>query len=254
MLRDETQEAATPISEQAVRFLGFAFLFVLFTGIYETLRWLAGPNSGRIPLVHARDIISLERGMGLFIEPTLQHWIDGRPIIEKLTVWAYKYEHLAGSILFLVWLFFMRPKLFPFVWRWFWLSHVFALFGFFFYPLTPPRLVPELGLSDPTAADLANTPGWAAFEHIRNEYAAMPSLHCGYPLLFATVIWFSFPGSRLRWLAWLWPATMIFVVQATANHYWLDAVGGAFVVGLAALVVTKVFPSMPRPWSRNAAG
>ncbi len=234
------------------RFLQVSLLFLLYTAIYEFIRYLVGPDSATAPLKHAHDVLRIERGLGLFIEPNLQRVMFDVPGLERLTVWAYKYEHLAGSILFLVWYFFKSPAKFTFVWRWFWIAHALAIVGFWLFPLAPPRLVPELGLIDPSAVALANTPGWALFDHIRNEYAAMPSLHVGYPLLFATVIWFEFPGTRLRWLAWLWPAGMAFVVMATANHYWLDAVGGAFVIAISAYLAQRLFGTLTTPWKAAA--
>ena len=55
----------------------------------------------------------------------------------------------------------------------------------------------------------------------------MPSMHVGYTLLFALTLVWMHRGSRWRWVAFLWPAAMLYVVMATANHWWLDAVGGA---------------------------
>jgi PAP2 superfamily len=48
----------------------------------------------------------------------------------------------------------------------------------------------------------------------------------------------------------LWPVVMIWVIMATANHFWLDAVGGAAVVGTALVMMNLIAPrQMPRPWS-----
>lgn len=233
-------------------FLVLAGLFTLLTALYETTRYLVGVDSAVVPLRHARDVIGLERALGLFVEPHLRSFAKSVPPVEAVTVWIYTYEHLAGSIIFLAWLWLMRPKAFPFVWRWFWLAHVVAVIGFWLYPLGPPRLVPELAMGDPTAAELSNAPGWDLFAHVRNDYAAMPSLHCGYPLIFATVLWFVLPKHPARWLVWLWPAAVTFSVMATANHYWLDAVGGLIAVGAALGVALVLFKHLPRPWQPEA--
>ena len=240
-----------PSLKERIRGLpGLALLFLLFTAAYEFSRYLAGPGSAVVPLDHAREIIRIERDLGLFIEPSWQRAATNVALVQQMAVWLYKYEHLAGSIAFLAWVWVWRPTAFPFVWRWFWVAHVVALVGFLLFPLAPPRLVPELGLADPTAADLANTPGWDVFQHIRNDFAAMPSLHVGYPLIYAAVIWSLHPDSRWRGLAWIWPATILFVVVATANHYVLDAVGGAFAVAVALGITLVVFREVPRPWTR----
>jgi hypothetical protein len=40
---------------------------------------------------------------------------------------------------------------------------------------------------------------------------------------------------------------MLLTVMATANHYWLDGLGGAVCVGLA-LVITTQTVRRPAPW------
>ena len=68
---------------------------------------------------------------------------------------------------------------------------------------------------------------------VSNQFAAMPSLHCGWALWGAAAV---VPRVKTWWmkaLAISYPVSTIFVVVVTANHYFLDAVGGAiiFVVG-----------------------
>ena len=247
-----TSDSAVERTQHLARvgsFLRAAVLFLALTAVYEVSRYLVAPDVPSVPLRHARGVISFERALGLFVEPRFQSAVDALPAVRTLTVWIYSYEHLVGSIAFLIWLWLMRPLQFPFVWRWFWIAHVLALVGFWLYPLAPPRLLPELNLADPTAAQLASSPGASLFSHIRNDFAAMPSLHVGYPLIFATVIWFTLPHTRMRWLVWLWPVTLAVVVMATANHYWLDSVGGALTVGAALVISVALFRHLPRPWT-----
>ena len=61
----------------------------------------------------------------------------------------------------------------------------------------------------------------------------MPSLHAADALIVGS---FLFKVCRSRWAKalWaLWPAWVWFCVMATANHYWLDVVGGIVVALLA---------------------
>jgi hypothetical protein len=46
---------------------------------------------------------------------------------------------------------------------------------------------------------------------------------------------------------------MLLTVMVTANHFWLDGVGGALCVG-GALVVTTVVLRRPAPWKALRAG
>jgi membrane-associated phospholipid phosphatase len=77
---------------------------------------------------------------------------------------------------------------------------------------------------------------------ISNQFAAMPSLHCGWAFWGLAVF---FPRVKTWWgktLAVLYPVTTIFVVVITGNHYFLDAVGGLaiMVVGHAvARLITR---------------
>ena len=72
----------------------------------------------------------------------------------------------------------------------------------------------------------------------------MPSLHIGWSMWVVGVL---YPMVRRRWLkvlVVLHPAATLFCIMVTANHYWLDGVGGAitFTAGfLVARQVTKYF-------------
>ena len=236
--------------ERLRQFAIVAFLFVVFSAIYEFTRYLVGTDDLRLPLANARDIIALERQLGLFFEPDLQRVTTGNAVLNQLSIWIYTYEHLIGAIVFYaaIWLF--LPGKFPFIWRWFWVAHAVAILGFWLYPLAPPRLVPELGMIDPTAAALAAAPGAGAFSNIRNEFAAMPSLHIGYTFIYALVLWWVLPQTPLRWLVWLWPVTILYVVMATANHYWIDGVGAALCIGASLAITLVLYRDLPRPWTR----
>ncbi len=66
-----------------------------------------------------------------------------------------------------------------------------------------------------------------AMRDVSNQYAAMPSLHIAWSLWCAAVL---VPRLRHRWskaLAASYPAFTLLAVVVTANHYFLDAVGGA---------------------------
>jgi hypothetical protein len=46
---------------------------------------------------------------------------------------------------------------------------------------------------------------------------------------------------------------MLLVVMATANHWWLDGVGGAACVLLALALVTPLCGSLRKPWEYRRA-
>ena len=122
-----------------------------------------------------------------------------------------------------------------------------ALVGFSIYPLMPPapaqRLQSLRRLRPPTYSyvDTLVDPGgfWSfnssAMMDISNQYAAMPSLHI------AWAIWCVVAGAAgaeagagcTPGTAGSYPWLTLFAVMVTANHYWIDAVGGLLAVAIA---------------------
>lgn len=228
-----------------------ALLLVLMAA-YEWVRDLVAPGDVRAPLRHASQVIDLERSLGLFVEPDLQRLANDLPGGEFTTSWLYTVGHTPGFIVAFSVVWFLRRSHFAFFRNWFWATNGLALVGYWLYPLAPPRLA-AIGLADPTdeKLELGGTLSW--FQPFRNEYAAMPSMHVGYTVLFALTLFWLFRGSRLRGLAFLWPAAMLLVVTSTANHFWLDGLGGASAVLIALALVHRLSPArVLRPWQRPA--
>jgi hypothetical protein len=71
------------------------------------------------------------------------------------------------------------------------------------------------------------------------QYAAMPSLHVGWALVVACGLIVA-TSSRWRWLWLAHPVITTVVVVGTANHYWLDGVIAAILVGALMLAVGRV--------------
>jgi hypothetical protein len=69
---------------------------------------------------------------------------------------------------------------------------------------------------------------------LSNQYAAMPSLHVAWATWCALAVR---PVVRRRWVRMLffaYPLVTLFAVVVTANHYWLDGLGGLVALGLGA--------------------
>jgi PAP2 superfamily len=231
----------------------YAVLFLVFTLAYKTARWLAEPESSSAAFDNADRLIALERSSGSLIEPRVQSLTEAGGL-EPVTTWLYTAVHQPGYIAFFIGLWFLGRDIFPFVWRWFWVTSAMAVLGFWLFPLAPPRLVPELGLADPThtTLELGGTTTWFMDSDFRNIYAAMPSLHVGYPILFACVIFCALKPRPWRWLAWIWPLAMSWAVLASANHFWLDIAGGALVVAAGGGVTALLWSDLRRPWTDTA--
>ena len=65
-----------------------------------------------------------------------------------------------------------------------------------------------------------------------DQLSALPSVHVAWALLIAFFVLTVSP-SRWRWLILLHPVATIFVVVATANHYWLDGISAGLLMALA---------------------
>jgi membrane-associated phospholipid phosphatase len=217
--------------------------FVLaFYGIYSVIRNQFGSAgspvaSHREALQHAREVIRIERAVGLFHEESIQQWFLGwRWFIQfwNLFYGTFHFVVTAGCI---VWLFRRFPDRYV-QWRTtLACTTALALIGFALYPLLPPRLLsPSYGFVD----TLKSYGGLWSFDSgaiakVSNQYAAMPSLH------FAWSTWCAFvlvPTVRRTWvkaLAALYPLLTLFAIVVTANHYWLDAVGGALILAIGSL-------------------
>ena len=93
-------------------------------------------------------------------------------------------------------------------------------------------------------------------QKISNQYAAMPSLHFAWSLWSALIL---FPVLRRWWtkgLAVLYPACTLFAIVVTANHYILDAAGGAVCLGIGYVLgglVTRRWEKRPAEAAAAAA-
>ena len=113
-----------------------------------------------------------------------------------------------------------------------------ALLGFALYPLMPPRLMPaSFGYVD--TLRVFGSP-WSfdsgTMSKISNQYAAMPSLHFAWALWCACVL---VPAFKARWakaLVIAYPACTLFAIVVTANHFVLDAAGGALALAVGAAI------------------
>ena len=232
--------------------------------VYSTVRNRFGSAGGApghangVAFGHALDVIHFERGVGLFIEQTVQSWYLDLPAHGLIQVWNIFYgtAHFVMTAGALVWLFLRDPERYP---RWrntLACTTLLGLIGFAAFSLMPPRLLdePPDRFGPPPAAHtktygfvdtLATYPTFWSFDSgglkkLSNQYAAMPSLHMGWSMWSALVL---FPLVRRKWLRTLivlYPAMTFFCIIVTANHFWLDAAVGLVVLGVSYLIGSRI--------------
>lgn len=226
-------------------------LYILtFYAVYTFIRNQFGSAAvdSTVAYDHAREIIALERSLGLFHEQTIQSWFLDWPWFLRFWNVFYGTFHFVVTIGALAWLFVRHARDYR-VWRnTLAFTTGLALIGFSIYPLMPPRLLCDCewgaGQDNPAFVDtydfvdtLAVHGGlWSfdegAMEDLSNQYAAMPSLHFAWAAWSALVLYPRVRHRWARWLAALYPWATLFAIVVTANHFWLDAVGGAVVLGM----------------------
>lgn len=182
---------------------------------------------------HAHQVIAIEEALGIDIERWVNHAVVKAKWAEGFFDFYYTSFHFVVPLAILAVLYVRRPA----DYRWARASLAFAtllaLLGFWLYPLAPPRLMPGLDYIDTVHGpqDLAN-PDYGPMTTITNQYAAMPSLHFGWSLWCGIVIVLLAPKLWMKLLGLLHPLFTVCAIVATANHWVLDAVGGALVVGV----------------------
>ncbi|UQX04952.1 bifunctional glycosyltransferase 87/phosphatase PAP2 family protein [Streptomyces sp. RerS4] len=199
--------------------------------LYSHIR-AAAPTSRSLAEGNGSQILGIERALGIDIEHAVNQAVVNTPWLEAFFNFYYTSFHFVVPLAILAVLYWRRPGDYRWARASLGLATVIALAGFWLYPLAPPRLMPGLGFVDTVhgVQDLAN-PSYGAMTAISNQYAAMPSLHFGWSLWCGIVIITLAPKGWQKLLGALHPTITVCAIVATANHWVLDAVGGAAVVG-----------------------
>jgi hypothetical protein len=208
--------------------------FVL--GFYFAYEAISDKTAGArsVAFAHARGEIAAERFLGVYHERAVQQLFLHTTWVIKASDLYYVTIHFIMPVATLLWLFF-RAR--PHYLRWrnalAWITGI-SLIWFMVDPVMPPRLLPpSYGF-----VDTLNVIGGAGrfdaalMKNAGNLYAAMPSLHLAWAAWCACAL---VPLVRRGWVKALLvadPLVTIFVVVVTANHFFLDLVGGAAVLGL----------------------
>jgi hypothetical protein len=260
-----TTTRTTPDGGHRLRWWKEALIVGAFYVVYTVVRNQFGserlteegvPNQA---FTNALRIMRWENSLNLFVEQRIQDWFLEFPrwIIQFWNSF-YGTAHFVVTIGVFIVLFLRRPDVFP-LWRnTLAFTTALAIIGFVLFPLMPPRLLDErcppadfggeciqtplrreLGVIDPEDGTwsfgfvdtLAVYGGPWSFDsggmaQLSNQYAAMPSLHIGWATWCAFAVWPLLRRRASRVLVLSYPAATLFCIIVTANHFWLDGVGG----------------------------
>jgi membrane-associated phospholipid phosphatase len=228
---------------------------LLFCGAYYLYRLVRGVVDGRADAAfeNARHLVSLERTLGLFSEPAIHAWVEGKAWLIDSASWMYVNSHFTITVATLAFMYLYRNESFYFVRNMFMIAMALALVAYTAFPTAPPRFMPEWGFSDSVADFTGVAPDSASASALFNPFAAVPSMHVAFALMLGL------PMARMsrRWavrVAWLsYPFLVAFIVVATANHWWLDAALGAITAGVSALGARWLATRRPQAWAFRSA-
>ncbi|MDA0141137.1 phosphatase PAP2 family protein [Solirubrobacter deserti] len=178
------------------------------------------------PLGRTRALADVERSLGLLFEPGWHAWLADRPALMTAAGLFYVWVHVPATIGALVWARLERPHAFGLARDTFVATQLLTVVGYLAWPVAPPRMAPELGFSD-TLATVYGTSADSLAHSVQSPYAAMPSGHVAFACVAAGVVFALVRSRTLRVGAVLYVALVVVVIIATANHFWLDAMGGA---------------------------
>jgi hypothetical protein len=222
-------------------------LFAVADLLYEISRTLAKGDLA-VAFVHARDVVSVEKSISIFTELDVQHWALARPWVLDVANITYFHAHFAVTTCFMFWLYLRRNHHYYFVRNIVFSAMALALVGYVLFPTAPPRMLTDLGFIDTLekTADVNFNTG--AVSLLSNPFAAVPSVHTCFSLIIGTSCFFLVrrPAIRLLWL--LYPCLIVFSIVATGNHFWLDAILGAGLAGVAlgvAWTIERFHPTLP---------
>src|SRR6185295_8136792 len=101
---------------------------------------------------HANEVVRLEQRLGLFVEPAVNAWAEGREGLIDAASWLYVNSHFTITTVTLAFIYLRRNASFYFIRNMFMVAMALALVLYAAYPTAPPRFMPEWGFTDSVAS------------------------------------------------------------------------------------------------------
>ncbi|MFD7905201.1 phosphatase PAP2 family protein [Kitasatospora sp. NPDC057904] len=250
-VRDQRRSPARPRIWFELALIGISYW------LYSIVR-NAVPEQAAIAQKHARWIWDLEQNLGVAVERSVNHAVDGVGWLITGMNYYYATLHFVITIGVLVWLYRSHPGRYVAARTVLFVTTGIALVGFYFFPLAPPRLMTDGGFIDTVKAhgtwgSMASGPA----AHVSNQYAAMPSMHIGWSMWCGLAIFFLARRTWVRVLGLMYPLATLVVIISTANHFWMDAVGGEICLTVGFLAARWIYQEwvykLPRVPARETA-
>lgn len=219
--------------------------FVRETGVVFALYglWMfLGAHTGTRQFVAAQDraqgILDAERFLHIDVEAWLQRGILGQHWLVQSANVFYATVHFPAMVALLIWAFVRHRDRYAGV-RVRVVLVTLSCLLIQLVAVAPPRLLSTSGLVDTPARY-----GQSVYDSGFVQLSAMPSVHLAWATLVAWEV-LRCSRSRARLLAPALPVLTLWVVMVTGNHWLLDGVAGAAIVGATEVAIV--------PWDRARA-
>ncbi|MFF3404094.1 phosphatase PAP2 family protein [Streptomyces sp. NPDC002659] len=254
---DEERPASTPARSGRARSprrprLWFEILLIAVSYWTYSLVRNAVPEQKSAALSNADWIWDVERSLGLAFEQSVNHAVNSVSWLIVSMNYYYATLHFIVTIGVLVWLYRGHPGRYAAARLVLFATTAVALVGYYLYPLAPPRLMNGHDFIDTVLVH--HTWGSMAsgnLKNMSNQYAAMPSMHIGWSLWCGLIIFALASAPWAKILGVLYPVATLVVIVATANHFWLDAVGGMICLAFGFAVSYAWYRALPHQLPRQ---
>ncbi|MGW7070051.1 phosphatase PAP2 family protein [Streptomyces sp. NPDC054855] len=212
----------------------------------------AVPEQKSQALRNADWIWQAEQHLGIAVEQSVNHAVNSATWLIVGMNYYYATLHFVVTLGVLVWLFRSHPGRYAATRTVLFATTAVALLGYYLYPLAPPRLMNGQDFIDTVLVHQT----WGSMasgdlKHMSNQYAAMPSMHIGWSLWCGLTIFALASAPWAKILGLLYPTATLIVIVATANHFWLDAVGGMICLAFGIAVARAWYGAMPHRLPRE---
>jgi hypothetical protein len=220
-------------------------------GVYLAVRAAVDNPYGRERAArNARRIETLERRLGIHVEPRLQASLLEKPRLLRWLSAGYVIPNVALSVGLLIRLFYRRHPEFHRLRR----AGLFTIAApsavFYLFPCDPPRKLDHMvdtileGGVDLESGIVAK---------LYNPIAAFPSIHLAFAVVTSAAVLAEARSPSLRAAAAGYPGAVAWVVFVTGNHFVLDALAGA-AVGIVGLRIGRLLDGEPAAAARRRRG
>lgn len=222
--------------------------FAVIAAAYTAWRYLRGavaPSDLSAAFASGRDLVSFQDSIGTLIEADVQSWAQDNEWAGEVARWGYANLHFKGSVLALLVVFLFYRGSYGFLRNTVIAAMAISVLSYWLYPVAPPRFLPELGLDGSTAVTGNNTLLSDPDNPLFNPVAAVPSMHVGLATIFSWTLAFLVPWRPLKAALFAYPLLMTYVVVASGNHYWIDALFGVMTAAAAWGIATLLGRANP---------